>query len=153
MNNFPFSREPIYAALFALVDGAATSAVTPAQTVSRVTKHYTQSGPMPAVYQLQKGELATRKRGFPAKFLFKVELLLYTQGSADGLTPASTAINNIVDAVEAALAPAPGPGTNNQTLGGLVEHCWIEGAIETYEAILVQTSITIVPIHILVTGN
>lgn len=51
-----------------------------------------------------------------------------TIGVPDGTTPGATVINNLIEAVEVALAP-DNPGTGCLTLGGLVEWCRIEGRI------------------------
>lgn len=149
------NREQVYAALFSFVQNALTGSPTPAVTVSRVPQHYANVSVdlMPAVYQVQKGEAVVRKRGLNAKYEFTSELLIYAVGTQDGVTPASTAINNILDTIDTALSPTPVPD-NTQHLGlfGIVEHAWIEGKVEIYEAILNQISVAIVPIHILCTG-
>lgn len=150
----PF-REQVYVALFGFIQQALTASPTPAVTVSRSAQHYSKvpQDNMPAVFQLQKGENFTRKRGLDPKNVLSAELLVYTAGSEDGAVAASTAINNIIDTIDAALSVDTMPD-NNQTLGlpDIVQHAWIEGRIEIYEAILVQTSIAIIPIHILCTG-
>ncbi len=150
-----FGREAVYAALFAFVQEALNSAGFPAVTASRSAQHYSNVGAesMPAIFQLQKGELVIRKRGLDEKVTLQCELLVYTAGSQDGVTPASTAINNIIDTIDTALSSDTTP-ENNQNLGmpDVVQHAWIEGKVEVFEAILVNTSIAIIPIHILCTG-
>jgi hypothetical protein len=150
-----FGREQVYAALFSFVQAALTGSPTQAVTVSRSAKHFEDvpTDMMPAVYQLQRGEQVQRKRGLNEKVTLRAELLIYTAGTQDGATPASTAINNIIDTIDNALAVGTMPA-NNQTLGlpGVVEHAWIEGNIEIFEAILLNISVAIVPIHILCTG-
>lgn len=150
-----FSRETVYAALFSFVQKALTGSPTPPLTVSRNAKHYTAvpQAEMPAVFQLQKSESVIRKRGLDGKFTLKAVLLVYTAGSNDDTVAASTAINNIIDTLDNALSTGIMPD-NNQTLGlpGVVQHAWIEGNVEIYEAILVNISIAIIPIHILCTG-
>ena len=56
----------------------------------------------------------------------------------------STILNGLVDAVAAALAPEP--ASNKQTLGGLVQHVWIDGAIVTDEGVLADQAVAIIPI-------
>jgi hypothetical protein len=149
------NREQIYAALFTFVQKALTGSPTPAVTVSRSAKHYSAvpQENMPAVFQLQKGEQFMRKRGLDEKVILKCELLVYTAGTNDPDIAASTQINNILTTIDSALLSGIMPD-NNQTLGlpDQVQHAWIEGNVEIYEAILVETSIAIVPIHILCTG-
>lgn len=151
-----FGREAVYAALEATLAKALTSG-TPALavTVSRKAQHYSDvpAENMPAVFILQKGEQAVRKRGLDAKVTLQAVLLVYTVGSDDPGVAASTQINNILDTLDNVLDPDALPG-NTQQLGlpGVVEHAWIEGKVEIFEAILVKTSIAIVPVHILCTG-
>lgn len=150
-----FVRETVYAALFSFVQKALTGSPTPPVTCSRNAQHYTAVPPdmMPAVFQLQKSESVIRKRGLDGKFTLKAVLLVYTSGSNEPDIAASTAINNIIDTIDNALSTGIMPD-NNQTLGlpEMIQHAWIEGNIEIYEAILVNTSIAIIPIHILCTG-
>jgi hypothetical protein len=151
-----FGREAVYAALFSFIQSALTGSPTPAVTVSRSAQHYSNVDPqsqMPAVFQLQKGEVAVRKRGLDEKVTLSAVLLIYTAASQDGEVAASTAINNIIDTIDNALSTGLAP-ENNQNLGlpEVVQHAWIEGKTEIYEGILLNVSIAIVPIHILCTG-
>jgi hypothetical protein len=151
-----FGREAVYAGLFTFIGAALEGSPTPAVTVSRSAQHYSKVDPlsqMPAVFQLQKGEQVVRKRGLNEKVTLMAELLIYTAATQDNSTPASTAINNIIDTIDNALSANIAPN-NNQTLGmpEVVEHAWIEGKVEIYEGILLNISIAIVPIHILCTG-
>ncbi len=58
-----------------------------------------------------------------------------------------TVINNLLDAIDTALAPAE--ATMKQTLGGLVEHCWIEGDTPIDPGIFGKQGFTIVPVNVL----
>ena len=58
------------------------------------------------------------------------------------------ALNDIIDAVEAALLP--GINSNAQTLGGIVSHAWIEGEIEQFPGVLDGIAKAIIPVKILV---
>jgi hypothetical protein len=61
-------------------------------------------------------------------------------------------LNPLLDAIAAALAPTGADlVAGAQTLGGLVKHCWISGAIETDEGALGGQAVAIVPVEILVT--
>lgn len=149
------NRETVYAALFSKLQGIATSAGI--KTVSRHVKHYADvpAAQRPAAYQFQKGETWKRVRNFPPVITLKAEWLLYLNANpTNNLDIASKAINNILDAVEEALAPPISPD-NNQTLGlpNIVQHAWIEDGVEIYEGVLLDTSIVIVPIHILCSGG
>lgn len=140
------TREPIYAALFALVASAADFI-----TVSRRLRHWTDVGAaeQPALFQVQKSETAEERRPLPPKWRATVDLYLYAQ-APDELTAPATVLNPLIDAVEAALAPDP--FSNVQSLGGLVSHCWIAGKIQTDEGVLGGQAVAIVPVEILVAG-
>lgn len=139
-------REPIYEALFALLSGAADFT-----TSSRRLRHWSDVGPaeQPALFMVQKSETAERKNGLPPKWRALVDVFVYVH-APDEATPPSTALNPLLDAIEAVLAP--GRAGAVQTLGGLVEHAWIAGKIETDEGVLGGQSVAIVPVEILVAG-
>lgn len=139
-------REPIYAALFALVETAA-----PFVTTSRRLRHWSDIGAaeQPALFMIQKAETAEARRPLPVKWRASVELYLYALAPDETTAPA-TVLNLLLDAVETALAPDP--VSHVQTLGGLVQHCWIAGRIATDEGVLGGQSVAIVPVEILVSG-
>ena len=136
------TREPIYAALFALLSGAA-----PFVTSSRRLRHWSDVGPaeQPALFVVQKSETAERRAGLPAKWRASVDVYVYAHAPDDQTAPA-TVLNPLLDAIETALAPQGAV----QTLGGLAAHAWIAGKIETDEGVLGSQSVAIVPIEILV---
>ena len=140
------NREPIYAALFALVQSTASFV-----TVSRRLRHWSDvaAAEQPALFQIQKSEAAEERRPLPVKWRVSVDLYLYAH-APDELTPPATVLNPLLDALEAALAPDP--VSHVQTLGGLVQHCWIAGRIQTDEGVLGGQSVAIVPVEILVSG-
>lgn len=138
------TREPIYAALFALVSRSAGFV-----TVSRRLRHWTDVGAaeQPALFQIQKSESAEERAKLPPKWRATVDLYIYAQ-APDELAAPATVINPLLDALAAALAPDP--LSNVQSLGGLVAHCWIAGKIQTDEGVLGGQAVAIVPIEILV---
>lgn len=140
------TREPIYAALFALVASSAGFV-----TVSRRLRHWTDVGAaeQPALFQIQKSESAEERAKLPPKWRASVDLYVYAQ-APDETTPPATVINPLLDAIAAALAPDP--VSNVQSLGGLVAHCWIAGKIQTDEGVLGGQAVAIVPVEILVGG-
>ena len=142
------TREPIYAALFARLASAA-----PFVTASRRLRHWDEVGPteQPALFQVQKRETAKEAEGSPTVWRAEVDLYLYCQAPDDETAPAIV-LNPLVDAIEAALVPSGADlASGTQSLGGLVKHCWIAGAIETDEGALGGQAVAIVPIEILVT--
>lgn len=138
------TREPIYSALFALLSAAASFA-----TASRRLRHWSDVGPaeQPALFVVQKSETAERKAGLPAKWRAAVDVYVYVHAPDETTAPA-TALNPLLDAIEAALASQ---GVV-QTLGDLAAHAWIAGKIETDEGVLGGQAVAIVPVEILVAG-
>jgi hypothetical protein len=141
-------REPIYKALFAKL-----SAIDGIVTASRILLHWDDVSPnqQPAMFLAQDTQQAEQITGFPTKYLLGAKVWIYAHRDTSEEVP-SAQINNILDALDAALMPDPSP-TFKQTLGGLVEHCWISGAIETDEGTLGNQAVAIVPIQMLVVAS
>lgn len=138
------NREPIYDALFATLSGTAAFV-----TASRRLRHWSDVGPaeQPALFVVQKSETAQRRKGLPPKWTLAVDVFVYAH-APDDVTAPTTALNPLLDAIEAVLAPADPTAT--QTLGGVVEHAWIAGKIETDEGVLGGQAVAIIPVEILV---
>jgi hypothetical protein len=140
------AREPIYAALFERVAGAAGFV-----TAERRLRHWSDVAPaeQPALFMTQKSENAAVKAlGAPLVWTLNVELYLYAHSSDPQLSPAAV-LNPLLDAVEAALAPAATTGLQDLGLAAMVQHAAIAGKIETEEGILGDQAIAIIPIEIL----
>lgn len=135
------NRESIYSALFAQVSKAARFV-----TVSRRLKHWSDVSPaeQPALFQVQKSEIARTVPGQPTVWELHVDLFLYahTNGNPD-ISPAEI-LNPLLDSVLNALAPDP--ITNKDTLGGLVQHAWIEGNLITDEGVLGDQAVCVIPV-------
>lgn len=134
-------REPIYQAIFALAAASAGYA-----TASRRWQHWDQVPPeqQPALFQVQSGEQRTGvKRYLPTPYRLGVELYIYAHQWDESASPGAV-LNPLLDAISAAIAPPTASAL--QTLGGLVQHAWIEGAIEIVEGTIAQQAIAIVPI-------
>lgn len=145
------TREPIYAALWALVStDARVQAVF--KTMGRYTKHFDDvpGQLMPALFLLQKGENWQQTgRGVPPKRTLESHFLVYTDtGNPAAMLP-STAMNVLLDVLDDVLVQ-PANGSYVQTLGGLVNHVYIEGKIEIAEGLLQSKSISVVPITMLI---
>ena len=141
-------REPIYAALFALI-----SAASGIVTASRRLRHWTsvEAAEQPALFLVQKMEAARQAEGAPTTWRAELDVYVYCQAPDDTTSPAIV-LNPLLDAIEAALTPQGADSLiGAQTLGGLVKHCWISGAIETDEGALGGQAVAIVPIEILAT--
>jgi hypothetical protein len=147
------NREAIYLALLEKLKTAADF-----QTVGRkaVLPPELQPEQMPALFLVQTRQIAVpQPRGLPARWTLECDLLLYVYNGSTTYEPVGkesvvpvTELNNLLDAVDAALAPDPATGV--QTLDGLVSHCWIEGEVQTDEGLLNPQAMALVPVKILV---
>lgn len=136
------NREPIYAALFALVSEAPGLITT-----SRKLQHWADvpATRRPALFQAQVSEAAIRVTRQPTRWMLAVRLYVYV--ATKGAASPGEVLNPILDYIEAALAdPFPGQA---QTLGGLVEYARIEGLIETSEGTLGDDEVCIIPVMVL----
>ena len=133
------NREAIYAALFAKL-GNLPGIVT----ASRRLRHWDDvpQAEQPALFMAQRYESASGEPGLNRVWVLSVDVYLYAR--TGGNDPPSTVLNPLIDAVEAAMATEP--ISNKQTLGGLVQHAWIDGQIETDEGLLGDQGVVIIPI-------
>ena len=135
------TREQIYLALFAKLQ-----ALSGVMTTSRRQKPVMQiqDTECPAAYQTQRFEDFTiDARGMPPKRIFHVDWVIVVYAGDETASPAS-ALNPILDAVEAVLPPGP----QYQTLGGLVSEARINGRILTAEGSLGAKELAVIPIRI-----
>jgi hypothetical protein len=140
------AREPIYAALFALVAGAGGFVTT-----ARRLRHWSDVGPaeQPALFMRQKSELASVPTlGAPAIWRLAVELYLYAHASDPYIAPASV-LNPLIDAVEAALAPLAATGLQDLGLPAMVQHAYIAGRLVIDEGVLRDQAVAVIPVEIL----
>jgi hypothetical protein len=140
------AREAIYAALWSLAAEAANFA-----TASRRLRHWSDVGPaeQPALFMSEKGGIAKIKAlGAPVVWTLYADLYLYAH-SSDPYLPPATILNPLLDAIEAALVPAPISGIQDLGLPAMVQHAYIAGRIETDEGVLGDQAIAIVPVEIL----
>ncbi len=143
-------REPIYVALWNLFL-THPDLVGKFVTTSRYLKHFDTVAPeqMPALFMAEGGEQWTKPgKGIPAKRVLMPHLAMYcSTAQPDAILPA-TLINNLMDVVDEVIEQ-PGVPSNTQTLGGLVEHVYLEGQVEIYEGYLQDKSIVLVPLTIM----
>ena len=143
------NREAIVVALFGLL-----AAVPGFAVCERRLRHWNDvpDAEQPYLCLAQGGQSVAQgdpAKGVPPKWTLEADIYLYAR-TTGGLVPASV-LNPLVDAVEDALQPQYPALEKCQTLGGLVQHCWIEGNIETDEGTLGDQAVAIIPIKILVT--
>lgn len=139
-------REPVFAALFALLSGAAGFT-----TKSRRLRHWNDvpADQQPALFMAQGAQSPDYAvKGMPPRWTVHVDVYVYARAPDD--TPPSTAMNPLLDAIEAALEPSPAAGGAGSALGGLAHRCWIDGTIETDEGTLGAQAVAIIPITIII---
>jgi len=140
------SREAIYQALFALLEGCA-----PFKTTSRRVKLWTDVNPgeKPALFLAQRNQsYAQGSTATPQAVTLKADIYVYTNVGKDPNTVPATQLNDILDAVDNALKGDA--MTGNQTLGGKVHHCWIEGDIMIDPGDLDGDGVAVIPVKILI---
>ena len=144
--------EAIYQALFDLLKNK----VAGLKITSRRLRHFNHvpSEQRPAMFVVQGNQTQQAIKGLHAKIELDAEVYLYLF-EEDPDKPVSTKLNQYLDQVREALK-SPNPEIcEYQTLGGLVEHCWIDGVIECFEAVenmLDNQAIAIIPVRILTTN-
>lgn len=134
-------REVIYQKFFRLV---ATCA--PFNKISRRVEHWSDVAPadQPALFMAQRSEEAIQHPGMPAIFILRLDLYIYAHTRTDPTKSPSVVTNPLLDAVCALFTP--NVVTGKVQLGGLVEHAWIEGTIQSDEGVLGDQGVIIIPI-------
>ena len=84
----------------------------------------------------------------PEKTTFNIELWVMINNGQDPNEEPISALNTLLDQIDAALAPDP--YQNTLTLGGLVSHCWIDGTVDKQAGDIGGIGIARIPIKILV---
>ena len=144
--------EAIYQALFDRLNTKVAGLIT----VSRRLRHFNHVTPeqRPAMFITQGNQQEVQIHGLDSKVELSAEVYLYIHES-DPAKPPSSQMNIFIDRVREAIKSDHPEFSEYQTLGGLVEHCWIEGTVEVYEAVenmLDDQAIAIIPIRILTTN-
>src|SRR5581483_6252989 len=122
------SREQISVAFFNLIKAAANFTATSRRFVHWDQVNETQ---MPFLTMLKTGELRARQsEGLPA-LTINAHVFLYLSAGMDPEDVPDSAMNALLDAIDAAAAPggADALAGNRQTLGGLVSHCYPLGPV------------------------
>lgn len=155
-------REAIFSAIFTRLQ-----AIPGLLTVSRKWKHFDDVPPeqQPALFLNTGPERCSHERGMPAKWTLQPTLHLYCRNDADPLAAPGIQIHAILrnieaafdrTAAEASIANGPfsdsGADSTGTTLGGLVNHAWIQGEIINDEGLLQGQALAIIPLEILTTS-
>ena len=139
------SRELIYQTFFSLVTSAPGI-----KTSGRRLLQYTEVSPpdQPALFMVQKREAAKIQTKLPTIWTLYVDLVLYGHNSGQPSVAPMSLLNPIVDSIVNILLPSFQP--DDQTLGGLVHRCRVEGDIVTDEGMLGDQAIIVIPVTIYV---
>ena len=122
------SREQIAIAFFNLVKGAANFKATSRRFVHWDQVNETQ---MPFLTMLKTGEQRGRQNESLPTLTINAHVFVYLSAGMDPEDVPDTAMNAVLDSIDAAVAPSGGDALtrNKQTLGGLVAHCYPFGPI------------------------
>ncbi len=133
------AREPIYAALFSRVAGAADFATTERRRYD--WRDEIAFAALPGLFMRQKQEQKSE-----GKWTLSVDLQIVC-GASPGVSPTAV-LNPLIDAVEAALAPQ---ATGMQDLGlpAMVQHAYIAGKIEYQDGDQSNQASAIIPVELL----
>ena len=143
------TREQISAAFFALVAGAVDFAATSRRFVHWDQVNETQ---MPFLTVLKSGEVRARQsEGLPT-LTINVHVFVYLSAGLDPKDVPDSAMNAVLDAIDAAVAPggADALNGNRQTLGGLVSHCYPLGPVFVDTGDIDGKAVAAIPFQILV---
>lgn len=138
-------RESISAALFALLRGV------PDVSLSRryIDSASLGSANLPMIELLIKSEDAIQKgMAVPIQWKVMAHIFVFVSTTDTDIEP-DTTMNNILDAIENAIAP---DSTGYQTLGGLVVNCRINGTIERDPGFASGVGAAAIPIEITTTS-
>lgn len=140
------TREAIYQAVFDKIKTASDFV-----TASRRLRHWQDVAitDQPALFMAQRSESVQMRPGLNPVRTLRVDVYLYARTNDPDVAPGQI-LNPLLDAVLATLATPDDLITNKLTLGGLVQHCWVEGSIETDEGVLGDQGVCIVPVVILI---
>lgn len=136
-------RETIFAALFAKLAASANFVTT-----SRKLRHWADVSPaeQPALFTSQGDQTVSQVFNQPGRTTLTADVYVYVRADGDPLP--GKLLNDLLDSITSAMAP-DNLVSETQTLGGIVDHCWIEGAIKVDEGTLDNQAVAIVPIKIL----
>jgi len=143
------SREHISVAFFDLIAGAADFTATSRRFVHWDQVNETQ---MPFLTLLKTGEVRGRlNEGLPT-LTINAHVFIYMSAGMDPADTPDTAMNALLDAIDAAVAPtgADALGRNRQTLGGLVSHCYPFGPVFIDTGDIDGKAVAAIPFQILV---
>jgi hypothetical protein len=143
------TREQISATFFALIAGAMDFTATSRRFVHWDQVNETQ---MPFLTMLKTGEMRGRQNEGLSTLTINAHVFIYMSAGMDPEVTPDTAMNALLDAVDAAVAPsgADALNGNKQTLGGLVAHCYPLGPVFIDTGDIDGKAVAAIPFQILV---
>lgn len=156
------TREQVFSRLFGLLNGV-TFDVNPSgapnvmgfKTMTRKIVLFSDvpAPEQPWIGQAEHNEQSRQVSGMPYKREWAASWMVYHKANAQPGNVGAIWNNQIIDALEAALAPKPqdeGYFEERNTLSGLVYHCFIDGEIFKDPGDIDQQALIVVPIKLLV---
>lgn len=143
------TREQIAVALWNLLQGAATFTTTSRRFISWDQVNETQ---MPFLTMLKTGEDRARKSDTLPLTTLTYHVFVYLSAGMDPDDVPDTAMNALLDAIDAAAAPSTPDdrAQGKQTLGGLVDHCYPLGPVFVDTGDVDGKGVAAIPFEILV---
>lgn len=156
------TREQVFTRLFGLTEGV-TFDVNPGgapNVLTFVTRERkvrlfsdVPEKEQPYLCQAEHNEQSAQVSGLPYKRTWAASWMIYHKASAQPKQIGAIWNNQIIDALEAALAPKPqdeGYFEERNTLSGLVYHCFIDGEVFKDPGDIDKQALIVVPIKLLV---
>jgi hypothetical protein len=143
------TREQISVAFFNLIAGAADFTATSRRFVHWDQVNETQ---MPFLTVLKTGEVRARQAESLPALTINAHVFVYLSAGMDPEDVPDTAMNAVLDAIDAAVVPggADALNGNKQTLGGLVSHCYPLGPVFVDTGDVDGKAVAVIPFQILV---
>ncbi len=143
------TREQISVAFFNLIAGTADFTATSRRFVHWDQVNETQ---MPFLTMLKTGEVRGRQNEGLSTLTINAHVFIYMSAGMDPEDVPDTAMNALLDAVDAALMPSGADvlNGNKQTLGGPVAHCYSLGPVFVDTGDVDGKAVAAIPFQILV---
>lgn len=147
------TREQVATALFSLVNTAPMQALF--STISRRPVLFNAAPSKPALYMGSPTENYVYQDGptFPPMIGLDFQVFIYINSGLDPSDIPDILMNNLIDALEAAIAPVPPIPGAKQTLGGIVDHAYIEGTVHRAPGWLDGEGMALLTIKVLVPSS
>ncbi len=116
-------------------------------TISRRVIPWTDNPPQPCLFLINESDDYQVRTQQPPIRTMKIEVMIYTDVGRDKSMAAGVTLNNFADALDAAI-PYSDSQWGRNTLGGIVQDCRINGAMEYYPGDLASQAIGVATVLI-----